>query len=199
MGFNMASDQARYIAKAPIGVNVKRYTPPHRQNSRTHTKRTHEQFSVYIHDQHRHGYAYLTIDKLGKIYFVITIKDNAKKNWIKVGISKWYLYEMLLYHLTLRPIIPPDIETKTNTELWLDKHRNKNKIKDLDNLNWEQVQKDYGNAMVRVKDVVSVSTGKSKEKADAQLRKLIEYESKITMLKFIDDCKNMECECDALI
>lgn len=166
-----------YIAKFPIIVQYKKHN---------HEKYTTDQF------KNGNAYAYLRF-KGNRIVFEVLYSDMRQS--YKITIPKWYVYQMMLYHLQLRPI------TRWYTgngcdNLWL--HHNIRKVKKFDilNTNPDDVKKDYDDAVKNMRTLIPYMTGRSKYEAERELDKLLNMEWIISLLTQITKCKNYEFKAD---
>lgn len=107
---------------------------------------------------------------------------QTKKTEYRVNIAKSNIYEMLKYHLSIRPIRLH----KLNREVM---YHDKIKIvryKDIDNYSIDELYYKYTRAVVHLQDTIRFSTGREKEAAEWQLRRLLAREATIDILRTIE-------------
>lgn len=121
---------------------------------------------------------------------------GPKQLYIRVTLSKYYVLEMIKYHLKIKPITQP--YKKADLQIW---HHHPKLAKSLQTTYLENIDPDilldeYLAAIQNMTGVVNKSTGTNRDKALEQLADLIELEQKIRWWSYIQFCKKKTIEPD---
>jgi hypothetical protein len=132
------------------------------------------------------GRAYLGVDRHKRLFFQVGIQLPGHK-YIKVTISKKYLFEMLKYHLKLRPI--PSIP-KGDHNLWFENPKIEAELKreDIENLDPDTIIDEYLAAVANMEKVLNSPCANTK-RARKQYYALLALEDKIKLWAFTQACK----------
>ncbi|MCC4771278.1 hypothetical protein FXV91_14235 [Methanosarcina sp. DH2] len=126
--------------------------------------------------------AYLGFNKAGKIIFSVVGSTNDEN--IKITVSKYYLLQMLMCHLCLRPI-----QKGSQQNLWDYKGiLKKNGVVpiDLEGKSLDEIKDEYQQVKSLLEEFLSVASLKDQEKAKKQYENLIEAKYKIDVLTEIE-------------
>ena len=151
-----------YLARFPIHVRSKK----------AFTKQPYRKDKYF-----KTGYAELNIRKNGAIEFNLRIGDQ--KYDFKITISKWSLYQMFLYHLSLRPI------WQTKSEFYISPEMRKVKYVDIDKVPIADIIDDYDGAVKHLRLIIPTMDGEHKDHAETQMRNLLDRQWKIDILRQI--------------
>ena len=133
------------------------------------------------------GHLYLDITEDNKINLNLRIKD--KKNSIRVNIGKYAVYDMLMYHLSFRPIIRP----KDGVVYLNERARSLKSEMDFGKLTPDQIKKEYEESIEELKSVIKVGAEPGRIRmAERQLEILVESKWKIELLHDIWLAKNIK-------
>ena len=133
------------------------------------------------------GYAYLGLDRGMNINFYIIVKSLF--GIYQIRISQWNLFRMLLYRITLRPIV------RQKNSFYPTKQ-----IRRLDyddtffDLPIEDIKKELDAAFENIDTQIKIADGDDKILAEAQRDKLIRLQGKSELWSQIQKCKNHKIE-----
>lgn len=170
--FNRLPQKYKYLAKAPIEIQRR----PKNSNR-------------YSHSYLDKGAVYLAMSRDRRLWIHIIFHNS--KDSVKVVVSKWYLLQLLLCHLSFKPILP-----MPKKKLWFNTRVREIKPLDLDKLDPVEVQKDYYEALQHMREVIPYMSGEAKEKAQKQLENLLNREWQIDLIRRIQYCKEYPIESD---
>lgn len=159
-----------YIAKSKIHIQTKRIGRKRYSSKNGYT-----------------GYLYLDVTEDHKINLNLRIKD--KRNSIRVNIGKYAVYDMLMYHLSFRPI-----ERPKGAIVYLNERARALKSEtDFGKLTPDQIKKEYEESIEGLKSVIKVGAEPGRIRmAERQLEKLVESNWKIKLLHDIWLAKNIK-------
>ena len=146
--------------------------PIHVLSKKAHTKKP------YRKDKWFKGYAELNMRRNGAIEFNLRIGNGARD--YKIAVSKWALFKMFLFHLSLRPI------WQTKCEFFRSPELKKVEYEDIDQIPISKVMDDYVDAVDNLKMIIPTMTGDHKEHAERQMEQLLGRQWKIDLLRQIE-------------
>ena len=138
----------------------------------------------YRKDKWFKGYAELNKRSNGAIEFVIKINNGARA--YKIAVSKWALFQMFLFHLSLRPI------WQTKCEFFRSPELKKVEYEDIDHVPISKVIEDYDEAVDHLQMIIPTMTGDHKEHAERQMEQLLGRQWKIDLLRQIQLSNEMK-------
>ncbi|KKG70993.1 hypothetical protein [Methanosarcina mazei] len=133
--------------------------------------------------------AYLGFDSRGRIQ--MSFVGNTHSENVKIVVSKYNLLQLILFHLTLKPIQ----KGSKQTEMWTGQSalkRNGIVPIDLDKMDLDEINCEVQRVRTLLEEVLqSAADKKDQEVAQAQFIKLIEAQYKVSVLKEIEDSKRL--------
>ena len=132
-------------------------------------------------------YAHLEIDKLGRINFIIKLNDLERKNTMYLHVAKAHLFEMLMYHLTLKPIYPYySDKNPSKNHVWTYnndlKDEGVHQYDNVDLMTADEIRDYYTRACEHMKGYVSECSPAALEMAQKQFDALLLRQTKIDIL-----------------
>lgn len=129
--------------------------------------------------------AFIGVDKRKRLFFQIGLIIPGG-TYIKLTISKYYLYEMIKYHLKLKPIPSQD-----SSKLWFHNLKVARELQseDLDSIDSDRILDDYLSAVTNMESVVNHPCNKHKEEAHQQYMGLLALEERIKNWAYIQACR----------
>lgn len=127
--------------------------------------------------------AYMGYTSAGKIQ--ISFVGNTFDQDIKIVVSKWNLLQLILYHLSLRPIK----KSSKQTEIWEGREvlkRNGIFPVDLEGKDLEVIKEEYHRVKTLLEEFLLKANKKDQEIAQAQFLRLLEAQYKISVLTEIE-------------
>ena len=152
--------------------------PIHVLSKKSYTKKP------YRKDKWFKGYAELNMRRNGAIEFNLRIGNNARD--YKIAVSKWALFQMFLFHLSLRPI------WQTKCEFFRSPELKKVEYEDIDHVPISKVIEDYDEAVDHLQMIIPTMTGDHKEHAERQMEQLLGRQWKIDLLRQIQLSNEMK-------
>jgi hypothetical protein len=130
--------------------------------------------------------AFLGIDKRKRLFFQVGLFIPGR-TYVLLTISKFYLLEILKYHLKLKPIYPQD-----TSKLWFHHEEITKAIQteDLDSIDPDRILEDYLAAVTNMENVVKHPCNHHKEQSHQQLQHLLSLEDRIKTWAYVQACKN---------
>lgn len=127
--------------------------------------------------------AFLGFDSAGKLQ--VSFVGNTHQESIKIVVSKWNLLQLILYHLSLRPIK----KSSKQTEIWEGREvlkRNGIFPVDLEGKDLEGIKEEYHRVKTLLEEFLPKANKKDQEIAQAQFLRLLEAQYKISVLTEIE-------------
>ena len=129
----------------------------------------------YRKDKWFKGYAELNMRSNGAIEFNIRIGNGARD--YKIPIGKWSLFQMFLFHLSIRPI------WQTKAEFYPDKSIKEVIYEDIDRIPIRELIERYDDAVENLRMITPTMTGNHKKHAERQMEQLLGRQWKIDLLR----------------
>ena len=169
-----------FIAKSKIHIQTKRIDKK-KKSSKKYSSKKYSSKNGYT------GYLYLDVTEDHKINLNLRIKD--KRNSIRVNIGKYAVYDMLMYHLSFRPIVrPKDAVVYLN-----ERARSLKSEMDFGKLTPDQIKKEYEESIEELKSVIKVGAEPGRIRmAERQLDELVESNWKMNLFHDIWLAKNIK-------
>ena len=159
--------------------------PIHVLSKKSYTKKP------YRKDKWFKGYAELNMRRNGAIEFNLRIGNNARD--YKIAVSKWALFQMFLFHLSLRPIWQTkEFDDDGNRKFWADPRIEQVVYEDIDHVPISKVIEDYDEAVDHLQMIIPTMTGDHKEHAERQMEQLLGRQWKIDLLRQIQLSNEMK-------
>ena len=112
----------------------------------------------------------------GAIEFNVRFSNGARD--YKIPIGKWALFQMFLFHLSLRPIWQTG-------KIYPDKSIKEVVYEDIDRVPISRIIDDYDEAVDHLRMIIPTMTGDHKERAERQMVQLLGRQWKIDLLRQI--------------
>jgi len=122
----------------------------------------------------------------GNITFEIDL--NTPKVAYRINVSNHYIYEMMKYHLAVRPI---RLHNGDEHKLRLHEKIRRVPYYDLDNIPVAIIAEKYEDACSHLGNLITYSTGKQKKAAEYQLQRMEMNHHKIKLIEVIEYSLNM--------
>lgn len=152
--------------------------PIHVLSKKSYTKKP------YRKDKWFKGYAELNIRSNGAIEFNLRIGNNSRD--YKIAVSKWALFQMFLFHLSIRPI------WQTKCEFFRSPEVKTVEYEDIDKIPISKIIEDYGAAVEHLQMVIPAMNGEHREFAEHQMEQLLGRQWKIDLLRVIGVSKGLK-------
>ena len=132
-------------------------------------------------------YGELELDEQGRIRFVIKLNSGGNAQTMYIIIAKAHLYEMLMYHLTFRPIYPLYSKTKPyQNHIWLYDDDLSDigitQFPDIDTMTPDDIKAYHTNAVKHMRKYIPEVSDTQLIRAGAQMHRLIDRQWKIDIL-----------------
>ncbi|WP_048040113.1 hypothetical protein [Methanosarcina mazei] len=133
--------------------------------------------------------AYLGFDSRGRLQ--MSFVGNTHSESVKIVVSKYNLLQLILFHLTLRPIQ----KSSKQTQIWTGREilkRNGIASIDLDKMNLDEINCEVQRVRTLLEEFIqSVANKKEQEVAQAQFIRLVEAQYKVSVLQEIEDTRRL--------
>jgi hypothetical protein len=132
--------------------------------------------------------AFLGFNSAGKLQ--VSFVGNTFEQDIKIVVSKWNLLQLILYHLSLRPIK----KSSKQTEIWEGRailKRNGILPVDLEGKDLDGIKEEYQRVKTLLEEFLPEANKNDQEIAQAQFLKLLEAQYKISVLTEIERTRKL--------
>lgn len=171
-----------YLSKCPAAVLEKQYNKKFKTCSFLNSS----------------SYAYMEIDSQGRMKFNIKMHDHKKA--LVILVSKAHLFEMLLQHLTFRPIYPYyDQQDRGFDHIWtydqkyqkLSDGSGLKQFPDIDKMTPIEIGDYHRDAVQHLAKYIPQVSGVQKARAERQMQKLLDRQWKIDILYEAEKAKRI--------
>jgi len=133
--------------------------------------------------------AYLGFDSRGRLQ--MSFVGNTHSESVKIVVSKYNLLQLILFHLTLRPIQ----KSSKQMDIWTGGEilkRNGIASIDMDKMNLDEINCEVQKVRTLLEEFIqSVANKKDQEVAQVQFIRLVEAQYKVSVLKEIEDTRRL--------
>jgi len=132
--------------------------------------------------------AFLGFDSVGKLH--VSFVGNTHQENIKIVVSKWNLLQLILCHLSLRPIQ----RSSKQTEIWKGREvlkRNGILPVDLEGKDLDGIKEEYQRVKTLLEEFLPIANKKDQELAQKQFLELLKAQYKISVLTEIEKTQEL--------